>query len=70
MQLVPVVHWAALHSNEPEQINFFLPRVGCAYGLIGLGFVFYASRIPERWRPGPSTRAVPLNLLYLFLYKI
>lgn len=51
---VPVTHWVALNQNSAAMVGLFLPRVGVAYGLIGLGFAFYSSHFPERFFPGTA----------------
>ncbi|KAL3675161.1 hypothetical protein R1sor_025109 [Riccia sorocarpa] len=49
--IIPCVHKLALHWGEPAaQTTFYLEvTMGCLYGL---GAVIYATRVPERWKPG------------------
>ncbi|BFI41548.1 adiponectin receptor [Marchantia polymorpha subsp. ruderalis] len=49
--IVPCVHKLLLHWGEPAaQTTFYLEMTMGA--LYGLGAVIYATRVPERWKPG------------------
>ncbi|KAL2607404.1 hypothetical protein R1flu_025977 [Riccia fluitans] len=49
--IVPCVHKLLLHWGEPAAETTFYLEVTMG-GLYGLGAVIYATRIPERWKPG------------------
>mmetsp|Transcript_24651 Transcript_24651/g.72298 ORF Transcript_24651/g.72298 Transcript_24651/m.72298 type:complete len:130 (+) Transcript_24651:757-1146(+) len=44
------IHWALLVSPEARNILFW--KIFGMLGCYAVGFVFYASRAPERFRPG------------------
>ncbi|BBN18145.1 adiponectin receptor [Marchantia polymorpha subsp. ruderalis] len=49
--IVPCIHKLLLHWGEPAaQTTFYLELT--MGGLYGLGAVIYATRVPERWKPG------------------
>ncbi|KAI4316605.1 hypothetical protein L6164_024571 [Bauhinia variegata] len=49
--VAPIIHKLILHKNQPEalQTTGYEILMGILYGL---GALIYATRIPERWRPG------------------
>lgn len=49
--VAPICHKLILHQNEPEAL--YTTAYEIAMGLFyGLGALVYATRIPERWKPG------------------
>ncbi|CAL8334045.1 unnamed protein product [Arctogadus glacialis] len=72
--LLPTMHWVWISggfSSEPTQL--FLPRVLGMYLLAALAFLFYVSKVPERYFPGQlnylgSSHQVWHLLLVLMFY--
>lgn len=72
--LLPTMHWVWISgglSSEPMQL--FLPRVLGMYFLAALAFLFYISKVPERYFPGQlnylgSSHQVWHLLLVLMFY--
>ncbi|KAK0135479.1 Progestin and adipoQ receptor family member 3 [Merluccius polli] len=72
--LLPTMHWVWISggfSSEPTQL--FLPRVLGMYLLAALAFLFYFSKVPERYFPGQlnylgSSHQVWHVLLVLMFY--
>uniref|UniRef100_A0A0M3IG14 HlyIII-domain-containing protein n=1 Tax=Ascaris lumbricoides TaxID=6252 RepID=A0A0M3IG14_ASCLU len=51
--ICPTIHWISLHGGSSNShVMAWLPNVFILYGLLGFGFTFYATMIPERFIPG------------------
>ncbi|XP_062308039.1 progestin and adipoQ receptor family member 3a isoform X1 [Osmerus eperlanus] len=51
--LVPTAHWVLLSGGfSSDIVQVFLPRVLGMYGMAALAFLFYVSKVPERYFPG------------------
>ncbi|XP_048419414.1 progestin and adipoQ receptor family member 3-like isoform X3 [Stegostoma tigrinum] len=51
--LIPTVHWIFQNGGIGEPVvKVFAPRVGVMYLLASLAFLFYYSKVPERYFPG------------------
>ncbi|CAD5224928.1 unnamed protein product [Bursaphelenchus xylophilus] len=51
--LYPTFHWVQLHGGfGNSHVSTWFPSIVVMFGLVGLGFVFYATLIPERFYPG------------------
>ncbi|VDD85392.1 unnamed protein product [Enterobius vermicularis] len=49
----PTAHWVTLHGGlQNEHVAAWLPKILLLYILTGSGFFFYASMVPERFKPG------------------
>lgn len=48
---IPCLHKLLVHWDEPVALHTFFLEIGMG-SLYGVGALFYALRIPERWRPG------------------
>lgn len=50
---LPTIHWTILSGGFGSTIvQLFLPRIVIMYGLLGLAFLFYIGKLPERFLPG------------------
>ncbi|KAF5905601.1 progestin and adipoQ receptor family member 3 isoform X1, partial [Clarias magur] len=50
--LIPTIHWMWLSGGfSSELVQGFLPRVLIMYFLAALAFIFYISKVPERYFP-------------------
>ncbi|XP_038638821.1 progestin and adipoQ receptor family member 3-like isoform X3 [Scyliorhinus canicula] len=51
--LIPTIHWIFQNGGIGEPVvKVFAPRVGVMYLLASLAFLFYYSKVPERYFPG------------------
>lgn len=51
--IVPACHWVIMHGGiSHPMIQEFLPKVIIMYLIAGAAFIFYVTRIPERFFPG------------------
>ncbi|XP_063709027.1 progestin and adipoQ receptor family member 3-like [Culicoides brevitarsis] len=51
--VVPSCHWFfKMGGFSNKMVEIFIPRIIGAYAIAGFAFLFYASRIPERWFAG------------------
>ncbi len=51
--VVPTLHWIQLHGGFSSPIvHLMLPRIFIMYGICGLAFLFYITKLPERILPG------------------
>ncbi|XP_076875307.1 progestin and adipoQ receptor family member 3b isoform X4 [Brachyhypopomus gauderio] len=51
--IIPACHWVWLHGGfHAEIVQVFFPRVVFMYLLAAAAFLFYISKIPERYFPG------------------
>ncbi|CAB1322450.1 unnamed protein product [Coregonus sp. 'balchen'] len=51
--LIPTVHWVWLNGGfSSELVQSFIPRVLGMYVIAALAFIFYVSKVPERYFPG------------------
>ncbi|CAF1014912.1 unnamed protein product, partial [Didymodactylos carnosus] len=49
---LPVLHWLILHGGFfTEIVQVFLPKFIALYSLLGVGMLFYRTKIPERLFP-------------------
>ncbi|CAD5218464.1 unnamed protein product [Bursaphelenchus okinawaensis] len=51
--IYPTIHWIQLHGGfDNPHVATWLPSIIIMFGLVAMGFVFYATLIPERFCPG------------------
>lgn len=51
--VVPALHWVWLNDGlDSDVVQLFLPRVIGMYVIAGSAFLFYISKVPERYFPG------------------
>ncbi|XP_012992400.1 progestin and adipoQ receptor family member 3a isoform X2 [Esox lucius] len=72
--VIPTLHWVWLNGGfSSELVQAFIPRVLGMYAIAALAFVFYVSKVPERYFPGQlnylgSSHQVWHVLLVLMFY--
>eukprot|EP01128_Nolandella_sp_AFSM9_P002842 TRINITY_DN1324_c0_g1_i2.p1 TRINITY_DN1324_c0_g1~~TRINITY_DN1324_c0_g1_i2.p1 ORF type:complete len:295 (-),score=-0.43 TRINITY_DN1324_c0_g1_i2:351-1235(-) len=49
---VPLFHWTILLGIDSRGVDLYLGQVLRSYLLLGIGFVFWIGKIPERFYPG------------------
>eukprot|EP01129_Flabellula_baltica_P016165 TRINITY_DN8488_c0_g1_i1.p1 TRINITY_DN8488_c0_g1~~TRINITY_DN8488_c0_g1_i1.p1 ORF type:complete len:282 (+),score=20.93 TRINITY_DN8488_c0_g1_i1:1225-2070(+) len=47
--VIPLVHWCLLKGWDRPEVPLFLIKFGKIYGSLAVGFLFYVSKIPERF---------------------
>jgi len=50
--IIPLIHWIIRQGPESDIVDKMLWRILAMFGIFGIGFVFYATKIPERLSPG------------------
>lgn len=50
--LVPTIHWIYLQGGFVGIVPVLLPRIFIMYGICGIAFFFYLTKLPERAVPG------------------
>lgn len=56
------MHWGMLNNENPDELEYFIPKVLTSYGIIAAGFVFYVSFMPECCAPGKPVNPTVVDL--------